>query len=111
MVQSVALWTNQRFPVRDGAQMGEFNGGRDTSRLEEFIDIGLLILLTGACFIILRPFLLLILWGIIIAIAAYPSYRRLQGRLNCRNGLAAAAYAGLLLTVFILPIVFVTGSL
>jgi predicted PurR-regulated permease PerM len=88
--------------------MGESNGGR---KLEEFIDIGLFILLTGACFIILRPFLLLILWGVIIAIASYPSYRRLQGRLNCRSGITAAAYTGLMLTVFILPIIFVTGSL
>jgi predicted PurR-regulated permease PerM len=80
-------------------------------RVEEFIDIGLFVLLTAACFIILRPFLLLILWGIIIAIAAYPSYHRLQRGLNCRSGLAAVVYTGLLLTIFVLPIVFVTGSL
>src|SRR5215469_10474370 len=94
--------------------MKESNGGRDISMhrsLEEFIDIGLFVLLTTACFIILRPFLLLILWGLIIAIAAYPSYHRLQRRLNCRNGLAAVVYTALLLTIFILPIVFVTGSL
>jgi predicted PurR-regulated permease PerM len=94
--------------------MRESNGGRDINMhrsLEEFIDIGLFVLLTAACFIILRPFLLLILWGIIIAIAAYPSYHRLQRRLNCRNGIAALVYTCLLLAIFILPLVFVTGSL
>jgi predicted PurR-regulated permease PerM len=94
--------------------MGESNSERDASAhrvREAFIDICLFILLTGACFFILRPFLLLILWSVIIAIAAYPSYRRLKDRLGGRTGLAAIVATGLLLTIFIVPIVFVTGSL
>ena len=43
--------------------------------LEVSIHVGLLILLTAACLLILRPFIPLIAWGIIIAIATYPAHR------------------------------------
>lgn len=43
--------------------------------LEVAIHVGLVILLTTACLMILRPFLPLIAWGIVIAIAVYPAYR------------------------------------
>jgi len=79
--------------------------------LEVSVNVGLLILLTGACLLILRPFLPLILWGIIIAIAAYPGYRRLKGLLGGRGGLTAVACTVLLLAIFIFPVVLLTGSL
>jgi predicted PurR-regulated permease PerM len=54
------------------------HNNNDVSRaLEVSIHVGLLILLATGCLFILRPFLPLILWGIIIAIAAYPIYRGL----------------------------------
>ena len=79
--------------------------------LDVFIKLVLLVILTGICLVILRPFLPLILWGIIIAIAAYPSYRRLQNRLLGRNRLAAVIWTCLLLALFIIPVVLLTGSL
>ena len=78
--------------------------------LEVSVNVGLLILLTGACLLILRPFLPLLLWGIIIAIAAYPAYRRLTRLLGGRGGLAAVASTVFVLAVFILPVVLLTGS-
>ena len=94
--------------------MGYSDSGRDSGTpraLDEFINVALVVLLSGACFIILRPFLLLILWGIIIAIAAYPSYDRLRKWLGGRGGLAAVVCTGLLLAVFIVPIVVLTSSM
>lgn len=82
-----------------------------TRAVEVFINIGLLILLTGTCLLIVRPFLPLICWGIIIAIAAYPAHRRLQNVLGGRGGLAAVLCTVLLLAVLILPVVLLTGSL
>jgi predicted PurR-regulated permease PerM len=79
--------------------------------LEVSVNVGLLILLTGACLLILRPFVPLLLWGIIIAIAAYPGYRRVTRLLGGRGGLAAVASTVFLLAVFILPVVMLTGSL
>jgi predicted PurR-regulated permease PerM len=79
--------------------------------LEVSIHVGLFILLATACLLILRPFLPLTAWGIIIAIAAYPGYRRLKNFLGGRNGLAAVVCTLLLLAVLIVPVVLLTGSL
>jgi predicted PurR-regulated permease PerM len=46
--------------------------------LEVSIHVGLVVLLTTACLVILRPFLALVAWGIVIAIAVYPAYRKLR---------------------------------
>jgi predicted PurR-regulated permease PerM len=79
--------------------------------LEVSIHVGLLILLAAACLLILRPFLPLIAWGIIIAIAAHPGYRRLQNVLGGRGGLAAVVCTAFLFAVLIVPVVLLTGSL
>ena len=78
--------------------------------LEISIHVGLLILLTATCLLILRPFVPLILWGIIIAIAAYPGYQKLQRVLGGRGGFAAIVCDVLLLAVLIVPVVLLTGS-
>lgn len=46
--------------------------------LEISIHIGLAILLATACLLILRPFIPLLTWGIIIAVAAYPGFQKLK---------------------------------
>jgi predicted PurR-regulated permease PerM len=78
---------------------------------EVSIHLALLTLLAGACFLILRPFVPLIVWGIIIAIAVYPAYSKLRTLLGGRNGLAAVVLTILLLAVLIVPVVLLTGSL
>jgi len=78
---------------------------------EVSIHVGLLILLVVACFLILRPFLPMMLWGMIIAIAAYPGYLRVQNSLGGRSNLAAVVLTGVLLALLIVPIVLLTGSL
>ena len=67
--------------------------------LEASINIGLIALLVTACVLILRPFIPLITWGIIIAVAFYPSFRKLQSRLGERAGLAAMLCTLVLLAV------------
>ena len=47
--------------------------------LEASIHIGLAFLLVAACLMILLPFIPLIAWGIIIAVAAYPTFE------SCRD--------------------------
>lgn len=79
--------------------------------LEVSINVGLLILLATACLLILRPFLTLIFWGIVIAIAVYPGYRRVRNLLGGRSGLAAIVCTVTLLALLILPSVLLTGSL
>jgi predicted PurR-regulated permease PerM len=79
--------------------------------LEVCIHVGLLILLAAACLLIIRPFVPLIVWGIIIAIAAYPAYRRLLILLRGHSGFAAVICTVFLAAVLIVPVVLLTGSL
>jgi predicted PurR-regulated permease PerM len=81
-----------------------------TRALEISIHVGLLVLLSAACLLILRPFVPLLLWGVIIAIAVYPSYRKLQRLLRGRSTVAAFVCTVLLLALLIGPVVLLTGS-
>jgi predicted PurR-regulated permease PerM len=79
--------------------------------LEASIHIGLAILLVYTCLLILRPFIPLLTWGIIIAVAAYPSFKRLQAALGGRGTLAAVIFALVLLILLIVPVVLLAGTL
>jgi predicted PurR-regulated permease PerM len=79
--------------------------------VEASIHIGLVILLAATCFLILRPFVPLIAWGIIVAIAVYPRYRQLQLVLGGRGVLAAVLITLLLLALLIVPVALLAGTL
>src|SRR3974377_2042889 len=79
--------------------------------LEKSIHVGLAILLATACFLILRPFIPLVSWGIIIAVAAYPAVKRLHFALGDRGVLAATLFTVALLALLILPVVLLAETL
>ena len=79
--------------------------------LEISIRIGLLILLIAWSFAILQPFIVPIIWGIIIAVATYPAYRRLAGWLGDRHKLAAALSSLIMVVLLIGPAVMLAGTL
>jgi predicted PurR-regulated permease PerM len=79
--------------------------------VEASIHIGLVILLAATCFFILRPFIPLVAWGIIVAIAVYPRYRQLQRVLGGRGVLAAVLITVLLLALLIVPLALLSGTL
>ena len=79
--------------------------------LEASIHVGLAILLAAACFLILRPFIPLVSWGIIIAVAAYPAVKKLQLALGGRGVLAAILFTVALLAVLIVPVVLLAETL
>jgi predicted PurR-regulated permease PerM len=78
--------------------------------VEVSINVGLVALLAAACLLILVPFVPIIAWGIIIAVASYPALRRLQSALQGRGGWAAAIWTVLLLAVLIVPVVLLAKS-
>jgi predicted PurR-regulated permease PerM len=82
-----------------------------TRAVEVSIHIGLLIFLAAACLVILRPFLPLISWGIIIAIAVYPAHRKIESLLGGRRVIAAVLCGLFLFAVLLVPVVLLTGSL
>jgi hypothetical protein len=79
--------------------------------MEASIHIGLAVLLAIAGLMILKPFLPLIAWGIIIGVASYPAFPKMQGALGGRGGLAAVLYTLILLAILIIPVVLLAQSL
>jgi predicted PurR-regulated permease PerM len=79
--------------------------------LETSIDIGLAILLATASLLILLPFIPLLAWGIIIAVATYPGFRKLQKVLGGRETLAAVVCTLILLAVLIVPAILLGKAL
>ena len=79
--------------------------------IEVAIHLGLLALLATACLLILKPFIPLVAWGIIIAIAVYPAYRKLQSLLGGRGTLAAVLGTLLFLAVLIVPVALLTETM
>ena len=81
------------------------------NRVEVAIQVGLALLLIAACFLILRTFLPLFAWGVILAIALYPVYGKLQSLLGGRRVLSAIVLTLLLLALLIVPIVLLGRAL
>jgi predicted PurR-regulated permease PerM len=79
--------------------------------VEAALRIGLLAALVVWCFDIARPFLVPILWGVIIAVAVYPGYRRIEARLNGRSALAAVIVSLLMLVLLVVPSVLLADSM
>ena len=79
--------------------------------VEASIYIGLAMMLAVSCLLILRPFLPLLTWGVIIAVAAYPGFRKLQAMLGGRQVLAAVFCTLILLAVVILPAILLAKGL
>jgi predicted PurR-regulated permease PerM len=79
--------------------------------VEVSMHVGLVILLVVACFLILRPFILAITWGIVVAIAVYPGYRKLKGLLGGRGRLTAVFCTIILLAMLILPVTLMAGTM
>jgi predicted PurR-regulated permease PerM len=92
-------------------QQPAFDKTQLNSALEASIYVGLTIMLVAACLLILRPFIPLLTWGIIIAVAVYPGFRKLQTLLGGHEVLAAVMCTLILLTVLILPFILLAQSL
>ncbi|WP_373507591.1 AI-2E family transporter [Thiocapsa sp.] len=79
--------------------------------LEATVRIGILLLLAAWCFSIVQPFVIPIVWGIIIAVAQYPGYLKLRVWLGGRGTTAATLLAVLDLLVLLVPAVMLSGTL
>lgn len=79
--------------------------------LEVSIQVGLAALLVIGCLWILAPFIPLLLWGIIIAIASYPTYLKLERKIGGRRVWAGVIWSLVLLAALIIPVVLVGKDL
>jgi len=71
--------------------------------MASFIQIGALTLLLVWCFLILSPFLGLVVWALIIAVAVYPLHLSLTARLGGREKLSATIFVLLGLAIMVVP--------
>ena len=67
--------------------------------IEAAIRLGLLLLLATWCFMIIRPFIEPVMWGVIIAVAIYPLFVKLRSAMGGRNKLAAVVFTLLALAL------------
>ena len=90
----------------------DFPAGKDflERALDATIRIGVLLVLIAWCFTIVRPFILPIAWGVIIAVAAYPGYQWMLRRLGGRHGLAATLFTLLGMIVLVAPTILLADS-
>ena len=79
--------------------------------IEAVIRIGLLLLLATWCFKIITPFIVPVMWGIIIAVAIYPLFCKLKNVLGGRNKLATTVYTLVALACLITPTVMISDSI
>lgn len=79
--------------------------------LETTIHIGVIVILVAWCFQIVQPFIIPIVWGIIIAVATYPGYCWLLTTLAERRRLAATLLTLFMLVALIVPSMMLTGTL
>ncbi|MGB5378227.1 AI-2E family transporter [Muriicola sp.] len=80
--------------------------------INSLLRIAILFLLLGWCFYIIRPFLILLVWAIIIAVAIFPLYRRFADRLSLKwKKLVTFLFALLALIIIVMPTYFLVDSL
>lgn len=74
------------------------------------IQIGLIFLLAWWCFDIIRPFIGIVTWAAIIAVAIYPLHARLARRLGNRPKTASTVIVLIGLSILLVPAWLLTGS-
>ncbi len=79
--------------------------------IELVIQLGVLFVLVLWCFTIIKPFVLIIMWGIIVAIALFPVQQKLSELLGPHHKTFAGIFVAILITVLVLPTVLLTESL
>jgi predicted PurR-regulated permease PerM len=90
----------------------QLDGNRDVTRtLNLVIKVGIIIGLFTWCFLIIRPFVMIVLWGLILAVTVYPAYRWLKGKMGGRKVISASLVTLVLLLLIMVPVFMLGQSL
>jgi len=79
--------------------------------LETLIRLGLIGVLVMLCYRAFSPFMALMLWALILAVALYPLHRGLARKIGGRQGLAATVLVIVGVAVIVTPTALLTNSL
>jgi predicted PurR-regulated permease PerM len=89
----------------------EFEGRVSALLLDVFIRAGLVLALAMLCFQVFSPFLSLMTWALILAVALYPLHQSVAAKIGGRQGLAATLLVLLGIVVVIVPTAALMNSL
>ncbi len=78
--------------------------------MASFIQIRALLIIAYWCFLIVSPFVPVVLWGLIIAVALYPTHVALTARLGGREKLSATVIALVGLAILTVPALMLADS-
>jgi predicted PurR-regulated permease PerM len=78
--------------------------------LEATIRIGAIAIIAVACFALLKPFMIPVAWGAVIAVAFYPLFLKVRGWLGGRNALAATLLSVVMIAAILVPVVMLSGT-
>lgn len=79
--------------------------------IEIAVNLGLIIIILIWALMILKPFIALIIWGAVIAIASYTPFLKLQSAFNGNKKLAVIAFVVIGLSIVVVPTSIFSGSL
>jgi len=79
--------------------------------VESALRIGLLFLIILISFLIFKPFIVLMAWGAIIAIAFYPLQKKLTGFFKGKGSVAATILTLILMAILIVPTILFVNTL
>jgi len=79
------------------------NNLNESRTIDRLIRIGLLILLVAISLMILAPFMIILIWGIIIAVALFPLFKKSVNALANKKTLTAVLFTLIGLIVIIVP--------
>lgn len=82
-----------------------------TQALEIAIRLSLVFLIVAWCLKILTPFISVIAWGAIIAIAIYPLFLKLAAKLGGNKKLAVTLIAVISIAAILIPVISLSGSM
>ena len=79
--------------------------------IDTIIRIGFIVFVGAWCFVLLRPFIGVVLWGIVLAVGLYPIFQWLKARLGGRKNLAVTLIALVSILIIIGPVGIMAKSL
>jgi len=88
-----------------------FNEQLEKNVINLTVKLGILLLLFFWCFSIVQPFIIPVVWAIIIAVSLYPVYLMLLSKLNGKRALTGIIFTLVLLALLLTPVYLLSGSL
>lgn len=83
----------------------------DNKYISKVLKLLALLLMLAWCFLIIQPFILIILWGLILAVAFYPVFSALISKFGSKKKLGTIIFTVVLATMLFVPMYFFVGNL